>query len=83
MNCICPSFTDTEMVLPLLEHGLSGEKNLGYRDLVLELGLIRYIRTLVFNRSAHGKLLLVSDQLANFFNVMMFLYTEYIYMYCV
>ena len=82
MNCICPSFTDTEMALPLLGHGLSGEKNVGYRDLVLELGLIRYIRTFVFNRFAHGKLILVSDQLANFFNVM-FLYTDYIYTLCI
>jgi len=40
VNCICPSFTETELVLPLLGHGLSGEKNLEYRDLVLEQGLI-------------------------------------------
>ena len=80
MNCICPSFTDTEMVLPLIGHGLSGEKNLRYRDYVLELGLIRYLRTLVFNRFAHCKLLLVSDQLANVFIVLIF-YTLSIYIY--
>ena len=48
MNCICPSFTETELVLPLLGHGLSGEKNLEYRDLVLEQGLIRYMKDTCF-----------------------------------
>lgn len=43
VNCICPSFTETEMVLPLSGHGSSGEKNLEYRqyrDLILEQGLL-------------------------------------------
>lgn len=44
MNCICPSFTETEMILPLFGHGLSGEKNLEYRDFILEQGLIRYMK---------------------------------------
>lgn len=47
MNCICPSFTETEMVLPLSGHGSSGEKNLEYRqyrDLILEQGLLRYVK---------------------------------------
>ena len=59
MNCICPSFTETAMVLPLLGHELTGEKNLEYRDLVSEQGLIRYSRTLVFICFALGQ---ASDQ---------------------